>query len=92
MTKFYDREGTPISSAEWSQMFENTEYLVVKQDDLKNGLHVSTVWLGFNNKFGDGPPLIFETRVFNGPEEYQERYPTLAEAEAGHQVMIEKVS
>ena len=92
MSQCYNREGEPISHAEWSQKLGDYEYQVVKQDTLDNGLHVSTVWLGLNHNFAEGPPLIFETMVFGGPEEYQERYATLEEANAGHQTMIEKIS
>jgi len=53
---------------------------------------VSTVFLGIDHNWGGGPPLIFETMIFNqGPEserpwheEYQERYSTWEQAEAGH--------
>ncbi len=27
---------------------------------------ISTLWLGINHNYGDGPPLIFETMVFGG--------------------------
>lgn len=53
------------------------------------GIHVSTVFLGSDHQFGNGPPLLFETMIFSGeaiPEldEWQDRYSTWAEAEEGH--------
>lgn len=45
---------------------------------------VSTVFLGHNHQFGNGPPLVFETMIFGDPQGYQKRYSTWAEAEAGH--------
>lgn len=52
---------------------------------------VSTVFLSHDHRFfGDGPPILFETMVFDNsegedwPDRYCERYCTRAEAEAGH--------
>ena len=48
-------------------------------------IRVSTVFLGLDHSYGDGPPLLFETMIFGGPhDEYQERYSTWDEAEEGH--------
>lgn len=53
---------------------------------------VSTVFLGIDHRFGtDGPPILFETMIFRGEsmsEEYQTRYATWNEAEAGHKVAV----
>lgn len=63
----------------------------VAQDDI-NGVTVSTVFLGIDHGFGDGPPILFETMVFGGAlDQEQERYSTWAEAEAGHAVMVARV-
>lgn len=52
---------------------------------------VSTVFLGINHNFGEGPPLLFETMIFNGPlHDEQERYGTWDEAVAGHKAMVAK--
>lgn len=48
---------------------------------------ISTVWLGIDHNFMmEGPPLIFETMVFDGNfgDRYCERYATKDEALAGH--------
>jgi hypothetical protein len=57
---------------------------------LPGDIKVSTVFLGLDHQFGDGPPLLFETMIFGGTEdEYCERYSTWEEAEAGHKKAVE---
>ena len=53
-------------------------------------VRVSTVFLGLDLSYGDGPPILFETMVFGLPDEDepQERYATWEEAEAGHERMV----
>lgn len=53
---------------------------------------ISTVFLGLDHSFGDGPPMLFETMIFGGSlDGEQERYSTWDEAEAGHKRWVEKV-
>ena len=54
---------------------------------------VSTVFLGLDHNFlGNGEPQFFETMIFGGKhDEYQERYATWDEAEAGHKRAVELV-
>ena len=59
---------------------------------------VSTVDLGLDHSFGDGPPLYYETMIFKKKDdeidwggEYQERYSTEEQAIIGHQRAIEYV-
>lgn len=50
-------------------------------------VQISTVFLGLDhNHFGGGPPILWETMIFNwdGEEEYQERYTSHEDALAGH--------
>lgn len=51
---------------------------------------VSTVFLAVDhNHLGVGPPVLFETMIFGGPyDQYQNRYVTWEEAEAGHQEAV----
>lgn len=54
---------------------------------------VSTVFLVFNHNWGSGPPVLWETMVF-GPEpwsEWQARYTSRADAEAGHNAIVERL-
>jgi len=89
---------------EWGKWLE-TAKRIVKQDNLKNGLFVSTVFLGLDhNFFGKGKPILFETMVFNtnkkrkffknrmtlGEDLAQVRYCTWAEAMSGHKKMVKR--
>jgi hypothetical protein len=99
MSDYYNRKGEPVSAEEATQAFLRDEY----QDDrrvaettLPDGRWVSTVFLGINHQFGEGPPLIFETMVFPNEndlsEEYCERYSTEEEAQAGHDRIVRELS
>lgn len=86
---FYRLEGhTPVQCdmMEWAEQFEIISSRRVAETRVC-GVWVSTVFLGNNHQFGDGPPLIFETMIFGGPDDqdYQERYSTWDEALAGHE-------
>jgi hypothetical protein len=63
---------------------------------LPDGKWVSTVHLGINVQFGDGPALWYETMVFPGPDQWSEldcdRYSTPEEAREGHARMVAKWS
>lgn len=94
MSEFYDRHGAPITSLlAWADKFETPSYRRIAETTLPDGTWISTVWLGRNHAFGDGPPLIFETMVFRSPDDLthldSERYSTEAEAVAGHQRMVD---
>lgn len=55
---------------------------------------VSTVFLGLDHNWGDGPPILFETMVFSNDvdyDQYQYRYCTWDEAEKGHKLILSKV-
>ena len=88
---YYDREGQPMELMEWAQAIEAGRNVVAKTK-LSGGVEVSTVWIGLNHQWGDGPPLIFETMVFGGAmDQEQNRYSTETEAKAGHREMVVRV-
>ncbi len=88
MANYYGPKGTPMTFMEWADAFEHAERRIGRDQIGKLG--VSTVWLGLDHNFGGGPPLIFETMIFGlSDDEYQERYPTLEDAQEGHQRAIE---
>lgn len=64
----------------------------VAETTLPDGRWVSTVFLGLDHGFGDGPPILFETMVFRGEgdlaDEYQERCSTWEEALLMHERAI----
>lgn len=77
---------------EWAQWFEKADRHVAKTN-LPNNVRVSTVFLGLDHSFGEGTPILFETMIFGGKhDQYQERYGTWEEAEAGHSRAVELVS
>ncbi len=53
------------------------------------GALVSTVFRGIDRSKGDGPPLLFETRVSGGDFDGESRwYATLGEAKRGHHELV----
>lgn len=89
MSDFYDPDGNMISLIEWTNIWKKTNRVVAKTD-LPGGAHVSTVYLGLDHRYGYGPPLIYETIVFNPDEVDMQRYSTREEALAGHAEMVAK--
>jgi hypothetical protein len=92
MNIWYDKKGRAIDMAEASRLLEDPNYKGVKEDTLPNGKWVSTVWIGLDHQFGNGPPLIFETMVFSKKGNWQEldrdRYSTQEDALKGHKRMV----
>lgn len=88
-SRYYDVDGNPLEMLEWAAKFEGrgdpTDHSWKIGFDEEGDVSVSTVWLGLDHQYGDGPPLIFETMIFGGEhDQYQERYSTKEEAIAGH--------
>ena len=92
MSECYDRSGKPMTMDEWSGRLKSERR--VAETTLPDGKWVSTIWLGLNHQYGDGPPLIFETMVFASGNDMSEhdmaRYSTEEEAIAGHEAMVKK--
>jgi hypothetical protein len=67
--RWYDRTGKPLTDmAEIERLLRDREYKVVayleeKRDD-ETTIRISTVWLGLDHRWGEGPPVIFETMIF----------------------------
>lgn len=87
-----DGDPKPVDFSEWAAWF-GTANRAVKQEQVGK-YFISTVFLGLDHQFGDGPPLLFETMVFPGTEPGLdiacERYSTRAEALAGHEAMVKR--
>lgn len=80
-----------VEMLEWAHLMEEGDR-IVKQEYVLD-IFVSTVFLGLDHRFwheGVLPPILFETMIFGGKynQEYQERYCTWEEAEAGHLVAV----
>ena len=86
---YYILDGKEPVSADaqtWAQWFEMADRRIAQTKVGK--FTVSTVFLGLDHQYGDGPPLLFETMVFPVgtwmDEYYCERHSTWEQAEAGH--------
>lgn len=90
---YYDREGNPISLEGWAHLIEKHEdYRRVASTVIpETNVWVSTVWLGLDHNYWGGPPLIFETMVWNehgADDEICERWSSENEAVAGHLAVV----
>ncbi len=88
-----DHTYRPCDLMEWANQYQTLKRHVA--EDFINDCRISTVWLGTDHNFsyGGGPPLLFETMVFQPDfhEVYCDRYTTWAEAEEGHQKAVQWV-
>lgn len=90
-----DRQGRPLTNEEVEPLLTHPTYKFIRQDILKNGVFLSTVWLGINHRFfGNGPPIIFESAAFRNVKDLTDmvgrRYATEEEALRGHfELMLE---
>jgi hypothetical protein len=98
-----DADGEPVLCDDliaWVEWFERTRLdrsRVIAQDvderDPAKTVMVSTVFLGLDHQFGDGPPVLWETLVMGGVLDGQmNRYTSRAAALRGHQAMCERVT
>jgi len=90
---YYDRDGNPIESGvEWGKYHVDPEYKRVASSYVA-GKHISTVWVGMNMAFRNGPPIIFETMVFSedADDGFMQRYATEEEALLGHLEVLRRL-
>ncbi len=74
----------------WAEWHCRAERHVAKT--IVRGITISTVFLGLNHNWGDGPPILWETMIFGGHlDQYQERYISRADALARHKQMVWRV-
>lgn len=101
LNPFFDKQGNPIDIATADRLLGDHEYSRVALTEVTSGAdtsvkwRISTVWLGTNHQWGDGPPLLFETMVFNGnsaADELMERWSTEEEAKRGHAEIVTTVA
>jgi len=84
------KAAVPASFDRWSMLLNSTERIVAQETVA--GIWVSTVFIGLDYRFGEGPPLIFETAVQDDYDwQGQWRYSTWEEAEAGHRAVVEHI-
>lgn len=69
---------------EWAEPFKRLNRVVA--ESVIGDARVSTVFLGIDHSYDDGPAVLFETLVDGGVlDELEWRYHTWEDAEAGHQ-------
>lgn len=86
-----DHSVRPAELMEWAVFFEDITNRRVALDKIGEA-SVSTVFIGLDHSFGDGPPLIFETLISGGAHDQEMwRYSTWDEAVAGHQTAVDLV-
>jgi hypothetical protein len=95
MSDCYGPDGQPMTMTEWSaarSRDDDSLWQKYRQVTDTDSAQVSTVWLGLDHQFGDGPPLIFESIVFGGAlDQEMDRYSTWREAQNGHAAMVDRV-
>lgn len=83
-------------SLEWMRSFDESNRRVAA--NTVGYRWVSTVFLGLDHNFGDGPPILFESMMFprhrgrgrrrETRDQIQVRYSTWDEAEKGHEGLV----
>jgi hypothetical protein len=82
---------TIVDCGEWLE--ENPERKAVKQENVNDDIHVSTVFLGLDHAWNSGIPVLWETMIFGGEhDQYQERYTSYEDALEGHQIALNLVN
>lgn len=86
--------GEPVKSTllEWARQFELPAIRTVKKEKIGES-EVSTIFLGIDHNWESGPPVLWETMVFDGPlDQEQDRCSGgRADALAMHERMVKKV-
>jgi hypothetical protein len=92
--RFVDKRGNPISLFRWAKLVEDGYYAIIGDDAMMiedEPVRVSTVWIGFDQGFGN-LPLYFETMVFGGKwDQRLWRYNSEEEAMKGHKLILDLV-
>lgn len=89
-------DGEPVGVTDvlmWARWYEGTfdsGERRVAEDTIGNGVWVSTVFLGTDYDFvGKGPPVLWETAVFEKDEPVDiRRYSSREDAERGHREVV----
>ena len=91
--KLVGRDAVPVTEADWAKSFGQNRQLAldVFEPLLGKPVEVSTVFLGLDHNFGDGPPVLFETMTFGEGPSWQDRCSTYDEAEVMHANMCSRV-
>lgn len=92
--KYILKDRKPVICADlrvWASWFEEVGNRRVGNTEVGD-LVVNTIFLGLDHSFGSGPPILWETMVFDGEWGNQERCAgSWEQAEEMHRRMVEKV-
>lgn len=99
MNKLYvlDDDGVPLQVDDvfvWAEWYEHAKEQRIVRQTKKNGVLVSTVFLGIDHSFSRSraAPILWETLVFGGEHDGEtERYIARADAVKGHDEMCQRV-
>lgn len=79
----------------WGKFFEKIGLRRVARETVCAGVDVSTVFLGMDHGWGDGPPVLWETMIFGDghplDQDMMRCSGSREQAEAMHRTMVEKV-
>ena len=89
---YFDRQGRPLTVKQWARLFEDWGYRLVARTELAGGMVVTTVWLGMVDSTIDGARLFGTAVTAGGSPQEVARYDTLAQAQLGHEQIVDKVS
>ena len=85
-----NEQGGPVEAAsalEGAKAFDDPRRIVAQQEI--GNVRVSTIFLGLDHGFGEGPPLLWETMIFGGTHDKDQwRYSSRADAVAGHEAAV----
>lgn len=99
-----DKHPQPCSQKEWAEAFADFDKRQLAETFTAN-CRISTVFLGLDHGFGSGPPVLFETMVFEQEKHVLNleghkfavhedlgcwRYTSYADAMAGHAAAVER--
>lgn len=92
---YYLPDGTLTSLDCWMAEFDafaerRVGSTTLRSDAYQQTCWVSTVFIGIDMSFGEGPPLIYETMIFGDQlNEEQWRWSTEEDARAGHEHIVQ---
>ena len=93
-TYILDDNGNPVPEPSFNRwclwLFGDSKNQIVRQDELDNGVVVSTAFLGIDHDvFGHGPPILWETVIIGGPHDrYKDRCSSRSAALKGHDAAL----
>lgn len=95
-TRYYGLRGREVfvckDLIEWAKWFEMADRHIARTH--VGDVTISTIFLGLDHSFmvDNVQPILFETMIFGGlHDDYQTRYATYEQAEAGHAKAVKKV-